>query len=308
MTRLERARRSFRKAVRQALRPDPPAGGLASPAAYKSWRAGETAAGEVFPQEWLAHPDLPIRSGARMAAVVHVYHPELLDELVGQLASITVPFDLLVTNASGRHLALDTARLPQVRGSVVLDVENRGRDLWPLAQLVNAGLIDGYELVVKVHTKRSDWRASHAALAGTGGSWRSDLLAAVLGDASNVATILAAFEANADLGTVTADGSVLGPSFWGQNAPVTVTLLRRLGLDLEPSALRFAAGSMYWTRASILRRFAALRLTAADFEDEAGQIDGTTAHALERVIGILAADASLRVLQRSDVPGTRAAT
>ena len=80
--------------------------------------------------------------------------------------SITVPFDLLVTNASGRHLALDTARMPQVRGSVILDVENRGRDLWPLAQLVNAGLIDGYELVVKVHTKRSDWRASHASSRG----------------------------------------------------------------------------------------------------------------------------------------------
>ena len=121
-------------------------------------------------------------------------------------------------------------------------------------------------------------------------------------------TILAAFEADADLGIVTADGSVLGPSFWGQNAPVTATLLRRLGLDLEPRALRFAAGSMYWARASILRRLADLRLTAADFEDEAGQIDGTTAHALERVIGILAADAGLRVLQRSDLPGTTAAT
>jgi lipopolysaccharide biosynthesis protein len=243
-----------------------------------------------------------------MAAVVHVYYPGLLDELVGQLASITVPIDLLVTNASGRHFALDTARMPQVRGSVILDVENRGRDLWPLAQLVNAGLIDGYEIIVKVHTKRSHWRASHAGLAGTGGSWRSDLLAAVLGETSNVGTILAAFDGTADLGIVTADGSVLGPAFWGQNESVTATLLRRLGLDLGPEALRFAAGSMYWARASILRRLADLRLTAADFEDEAGQVDGTTSHALERVIGILAADAGLRVLERSELPGTTAAT
>ena len=41
---------------------------------------------------------------------------------------------------------------------------------------------------------------------------------------------------------------------------------------------------------------------------KAGQIDGTTSHALERVIGILAADAGLRVLQRSDLPGATAAT
>ena len=155
MTRLERARRGFRKAVRQALRPDRPAGDLASPAAYESWLARTPSAGQAFPEEWLAHPDLPFRSGARIAAVVHVYYPELLDELVGHLAAITAPFDLLVTNASGQHLALDMARMPQARGSVILDVENRGRDLWPLAQLVNAGLIDGYELVLKVHTKRS---------------------------------------------------------------------------------------------------------------------------------------------------------
>ena len=120
MTRLERARRSFRKAVRQALRPDPPAGDLASPAAYESWLARAPSADSGLPRRsgWHAR-DLPFRSGARMAAVVHVYYPELLDELDRRSSlSITVPFDLLVTNASGRHLALDTARMPQVRGSV----------------------------------------------------------------------------------------------------------------------------------------------------------------------------------------------
>ncbi len=198
--------------------------------------------------------------------------------------------------------------MPQARGSAVLDVENRGRDLWPLAQLVNARLIDGYELVIKVHTKRSPWRASHEVLAGSGGTWRSGLLEAMLGNGSNVDAIVAEFERSPDLGIVTADGSVLGPGFWGQNEDVTASLLKRLDLELEPQALRFAAGSMYWARASILRRLTGLQLSAADFEDEAGQVDGTTAHALERVIGILAADAGLRVLQRSDVPGTAAST
>jgi len=256
----------------------------------------------AYPEDWIGLADLPIRSRTKVAALVHVYYPELVDELIDHLASIPVPFDLLVTNASGEELVVDTARMPTVSGCAILEVENRGRDLWPLAQLVNAGLLDGYELVIKIHTKRSDWRESHTGLAGTGGSWRSDLLSALLGDTSNVAMILDAFEGSPDLGIVTADGSVLGPGFWGHNEPVTASLLKRLDLELEPRALTFAAGSMYWARASVPRRFADLRLTRADFEDELGQIDGTTAHSLERVIGLLATEAGLRIVERSELP------
>ena len=70
-------------------------------------------------------------------------------------------------------------------------------------------------------------------MAGPGVRGGPDLLAALLGDASNVDAILAAFERSPDLGIVTADGSVLGPEFWGQNEAVTATLLRRLDLELR---------------------------------------------------------------------------
>jgi lipopolysaccharide biosynthesis protein len=59
---------------------------------------------------------------------------------------------------------------------------------------------------------------------------------------------------------------------------------------------------MYWTRGRVLRRLRGLRMTSDDFEAEAGQVDGTTAHALERVIGLLATDAGLRIGQRSRLP------
>jgi lipopolysaccharide biosynthesis protein len=302
VTSLESALRSAQGAVRRALRGGRPPRKSKSPADYDLWLAREPSVRAAYPEDWVGRDDLSLRSGAIVAAIVHVYYPELLDELIHHLGSIPVPFDLLVTNASGEELVMDTDRMPRVSGCVILDVENRGRDLWPLAQLVNAGLLDGYELVIKVHTKRSDWRQSHRELAGNGGSWRDDLLSALLGDTSNVATILSAYESWLDLGIVTADGSALGPGFWGQNEPVTASLLRRLDLELEPRALRFAAGSMYWVRASVLRGLADLRLSRADFEDERGQIDGTTPHALERVIGVLATGAGLHVLERSELP------
>ena len=254
-----------------------------------------------FPAAWSSRSDLPLESGAKFAAAVHVYHLELLDELIDHLGSIPVEFDLIVTNASGVDLSLDPGRMPHLQQAVVLGVQNRGRDLWPLAQVVNAGLLDRYNLILKVHTKRSDWRAAHGGLSGTGSSWRSELLSALLGDGGNVGRILDAFATLPALGMVTADGSLLGPGFWGSNERATSRLMGRIGLEIRPEELRFAAGSMYWTRASILQRLRALHLEGADFEDERGQIDGTTAHALERLIGLVAQEAGLRIAERSQL-------
>ena len=70
-------------------------------------------------------------------------------------------FDLIVTNASEHPITIDGSRLPRMRNCVVVDVENHGRDIWPMVQVVNAGLLDPYELVLKLHTKRSAWREQH---------------------------------------------------------------------------------------------------------------------------------------------------
>jgi lipopolysaccharide biosynthesis protein len=234
-----------------------------------------------------------------VAAVVHMFHSELVDEIIDHVAVIPVPFDLLITNATDSQVDIDRGRMPHVADLTVLDVANRGRDLWPLVQLVNAGLLVPYDLVVKIHTKRSEWRGAHQQLGGTGAAWRTSLLSAVLGQRPNVEAIIAAFEREPDLGLVTGDGSVVGPEYWGADLDVTRTLMRRLGLAVDPMRLTFAAGSMYWIRGSVLLRLAGLRMTSADFEDEQGQIDGTTAHAVERVIGLLTADSGLRLVERS---------
>jgi len=117
---------------------------------------------------WKNRADLPIERPARVAAAVHVFFPELLPGVLRALATIPVEFDLLVTNATGMPLSIDASAMPNVREIRVLDVDNQGRDMLPLIHLVNAGLLDPYELVVKVHTKKSQWRMTHD-LGGVGG-------------------------------------------------------------------------------------------------------------------------------------------
>jgi lipopolysaccharide biosynthesis protein len=273
-----------------------------SPADFGAWverGMGRRASG--FPDSWKTRPDLPIKTEARIGVLVHVFYPELLDEILRQLTVIPVTFDLIVTNATGEAIEVDRGQLPRVSNIVILDVENQGRDILPLVQVVNAGLLDPYQLVLKIHTKRSEWRAGHSELSGTGEDWRGQLLNSLLGDVVNVASILNAFATSSRLGLVTADSSVLGPEFWGDNQAVTAVLLRRLELDLREPDLKFAAGSMYWIRGFLLQGLRALNLDAVDFEVEAGQVNATTAHAIERLIGVVIAEAGCSLAERSSV-------
>lgn len=239
--------------------------------------------GDDPPPEPIAESGQP---GARIAVVIHSHFPEVLPELLDALDAIPEPFDLLVTTTAP-HVDARAAGASSIR---VVRVENRGRDIFPLIRLVNAGLLDGYELVCKVHTKRSAWRASGGRFAGGGSQWRDVLVGGLLGSRTRVLSIVTAFDSDPTLMMVTAPGQVLGPSYWGANLPLVLALGRRGGVAVAPAHLRFAAGSMYWVRGDVLRRLRDLGLRSAHFDDEFGQDDGTTAHAVERYLGYLVRD------------------
>jgi lipopolysaccharide biosynthesis protein len=281
--------------------------------AARATRAGSTPSGPASLGPWLDRlPDhrrlalsedwLPYAyrvDAPRVAVVVHVFFPDLLAQILDALASIPAPFDLIVTNASGTRLDV---RCPPARRVRVLEVENHGRDIWPLLQVVNAGLLDPYEIVLKVHTKRSEWRQGHQ-LAGSGGDWRNGLLKDLVGSSEQVLAILGSFARDPRLGMVTSDDSVLGPEYWGGNELTTRELARRLELDVPEDQLRFAAGSMYWTRGFVLQGLRALNASRHDFEEEAGQVNATTAHAVERLLGVLVGEAGLRIAGVSSTAG-----
>ncbi|MDO5052053.1 MAG: glycoside hydrolase family 99-like domain-containing protein [Pseudoclavibacter sp.] len=276
--------------------PGPPAGpGLA---AFLQRNEGASFTG--FPAVWrLDYP--PLADPAPIAVVMHVYYTELVEEVLEQLRAIEVPFDLIVTNASGRELDLNGAERTAARSVRVLPVENHGRDIWPTVQLVNAGLLDPYDIVFKIHTKRSEWRAEHAGLAGSGEEWKQGFYRQLLGSPENVRDILQAMRENPQIGAVTSTGSLTGAEHWGGNLHTAKELLQRLRLRPDLQGIEFPAGSIYWIRGFILQGLRSLMLDEADFEPEAGQIDGTTAHAVERLIGLFVQESGMHSYERPDV-------
>lgn len=226
------------------------------------------------------------RPGTRIAVVLHSHFPEVLPELLAALVAIPEPHDLLVTTTA-REVDAMVAAASSVR---VLRVDNRGRDILPMVRLANAGLLDGYDLVCKVHTKKSAWRAAGGRFDGDGALWRDALVSGVLRSRDLVESLIAAFDSDPALMMVTAPGQILGPEYWGANLPLVRALGRRGAVPIEPARLRFAAGSMYWVRGAVLRRLRDLDLHGAHFDAEHGQDDGTTAHAVERYLGYLVRD------------------
>jgi len=268
-----------------------------SPSDYRSFVARRVTSRFVgFPESWrdVARPSDAGRPG--VVVVLHVFYPELLPGLLGGLRHIPEPFDLVVTVAEGVDVRVEPLLLDLelLREHVVLPVENRGRDILPLVSVVNAGLLDGYDAVLKIHTKRSAWRADHAELPGSGEEWRDELVGAVLPSRAGVADVLRSLRTT-PAGLVTSGASIVGAEHWGADRELVVDLLRRLELDDLVIDLRFPAGSVWWGDAFLVRGLRALRLERDDFPEEDGAVDGTTAHAVERLLGVLAVESGLTV-------------
>lgn len=234
------------------------------------------------------------RSAARVLVAAHVYYPEVWFDIEDRLARMPEPYDLVVSLVEGRSDMLESEIARRLPRATVHRVPNLGRDLRPLVELAEAGAFDGYDAVLKVHTKRSPHRLD-------GDAWRVALLDGVMPSPDGIARILELLRSDHSVGLVVPSGHVDGPESWGSNQPLVEALAARLPFAFDPSTLQFPAGSMYWARPWVLRRLADLGLGAEHFEPEASQVDGSTAHALERFVGVAAQASGLDLVEAADV-------
>jgi lipopolysaccharide biosynthesis protein/SAM-dependent methyltransferase len=251
-----------------------------------------------YDSEWLEPSKRPefINLGnynrrSNIAVVVHVYYPEIWTELLVSISNISETFDLFVTLIEG---ASDTL-LGEIKGlfpeSCVLVTENHGRDIFPFIALIRTGVLFGYEVICKIHTKRSVYREG-------GDEWRKSLVDGILGSAGLVAEILDAFRADPDIGLIVAPNQIFGGrEFWVANESRSRHLCQRLGLNDSAFERDFAGGSIYWIRPLILRTIDGLRLGYDDFEPEPISVDGSMAHAVERLFSIVCHDAGMKLVE-----------
>ena len=224
---------------------------------------------------------------AKIAVVAHIYYSDLWPEMAEAILHISEPFDLfvtLVTEASHHLASAIQRRFPNAQ---VLIVDNHGRDIFPFLALLRTGVFFKYELICKLHSKRS----LHLE---DGDHWRRNLVGGILGTPTLTQNILGAFRADADLGIVVADGQIFGGhKYWASNEARVRELFQNIGLNSGAFEQSFGGGSIYWIRPLILRPINALGLNFDDFEPEPISSDGHTAHAIERLVSLVCYDAGM---------------
>jgi glycosyltransferase involved in cell wall biosynthesis len=221
----------------------------------------------------------------RYALHIHAYYIDELPRLLNHLAVNQVRPSLFVSVADGysRQKAMHFLKDYAGPGEVRL-VPNIGRDIGPLLTEFGRELIDGFDVIGHIHTKKSESLASKRVVQ----EWTRLLFENVLGGKSGGAMadrILQAFEADPNLGLVyPSDPNILG---WTRNWPYARDLAERLNLEDLPQAFDFPVGTMFWMRAGALRPFVDLGLEWRDFPREPLGYDGSMLHALERLFGIV---------------------
>ena len=95
-------------------------------------------------------------------------------------------------------------------------------------------------------------------------------------------------------------------AFWGANADAVQYLAARIGMAPPEQRDHFGAGSMFWARLESLRDVLDARLSDAEFEQESGQLDGTLAHAVERLFATCASHAGFTVDDATSIAGIAA--
>ena len=215
------------------------------------------------------------------------------------LECIPMPFDLFVSVPECVELPNG---LDVFKRCVVKRFPNRGRDIAPMVCGFGECLA-GYDYVAHFHTKKS----AHVAETG---DWLGHSLLHLLGGADRVTGILNLLEDGY--------GIVAPPEFfptpedptgWMRNLRQAQRLARLGGIDVDLARdftpVPFPKGSMFWARGNFLHRFFALPLSFDDFPAEPIGIDGTPAHALERLFFLWGMETGLKVARLEEMCDVR---
>ncbi|MBC7488799.1 MAG: glycoside hydrolase family 99-like domain-containing protein [Glaciimonas sp.] len=235
-------------------------------------------------------PLAPAGSSA-LAVVVHAFYEDVFAEIMVRLGEVKgVAFKLFVTTPPAQ--AASTEKILRSSGFAyhLLPVENHGRDILPFLKIIKFVVDEDYAYILKVHTKKSKHR-------GDGDDWRNDLYTKLLNEES-IHKAINGFESDANLGVIGPAGHIVSMDFyWGSNAATVMELAARLGQSATTvKSLSFVAGTMFYARVDALSPLLNLSINDDDFEREAGQVDGTFAHAIERAISISCKAKSYKII------------
>lgn len=271
-----RLRRRFAETVDpDSLRDDSPfAAGYSNWLKRRELRVGSDLAAAI------AQSRGAVESTSRIAVVFNARSQAGVDAFAELLRAMPTQFDLFITSTASADLSIEDRGISRLNRVEIYRFSDQGRDLLPTITLVNAGVLERYDLVFK-------------AVEG-------DDVSGIFDSAGSIMSALSQFEADPAVGALVPHGQRAGADRYSASAPITTSLLRRLQMWSQQETISFPATGTFWARSFVLNGLRAFEMSEWDFEIEIGQVDGTTAFGVRRLLGALIAESGYEVREASN--------
>ena len=235
---------------------------------------------------------------AKLAIIVHLYYPNMWPKIAEGLKNIQESFDLYVTvSYSNRIIELPKAS-EHHKNTNIIYVPNRGRDVLPFLMVTERiRRLNRYEYILKLHTKRSLHRKD-------GAKWFNELIETLLPEDTSL--ILDKLK-DSKTGVIGPKEHIVSLSkHMGGNEHHVSWLLENMEMENIKKILKnkdkypYFGGTMFWCRMDYLDPLLDLFLMPSDFDSEKIQVDGTMAHAVERILGKILHEKSGKTMYQID--------
>lgn len=223
-----------------------------------------------------------------IACVIHLYYIESWDFLKEKLSQIkTFKYDLFISLPT-HNIKFKEQILKDFPSAFVYETPNRGRDVLPFISIAEVLSMSRYSSVLKIHSKKSTHRTD-------GGDWFRDMVNSLIPkDESLQKNILRtlSFKDTAVIGpkdqytSLTVNFDANGTHMTKIVSKIYSKKTAHKSLQVDRSEYGFFAGTMFWLKLDSVKPLLKL-INARNFESEAGQIDATYAHALERLLCVI---------------------
>jgi glycosyltransferase involved in cell wall biosynthesis len=217
-----------------------------------------------------------------LAIIVHLYYKDSWALISKKLEKVNHPFDLYLTVPENNREMIVKRINKFHRNTKIITIKNRGRDVLPFMQLVSR-IGDKYQYFLKVHSKKSLHRSD-------GNIWLESMLDQLVpSDCSGIIKILK----KNNTGLIGPEDHVVSLlKYMGGNKEKIQHIMkfittRKMTIKIlnHPEYYPFFGGTMFWGRFDFILPLINNGINAKDFNHEKGQLDGTTAHAIERLLG-----------------------
>lgn len=230
-------------------------------------------------------PAAVVDPGLKIAVAVHLYYTDLWPEIEFLLHGWLFSFTLFLSLPFENH-ELTARVVAAFPGARIRVVENFGRDVRPFLLMLEEGSFDSYDLVCKIHGKRS---LGGGRIPIFGEIMRRAAFLDLIASRAQVMQIIELFRRRPEVGIVgprrflsastsEAPVDVLGPS-----RSLVEYYARKMGSPLRGFEFDFFEGTMFWVRLRALEPIRRLKLSDDAFLPELGRLDGAPEHAVERM-------------------------